>query len=606
MSGNINERVGQEGEELENSGAEAVTAHKSPSGGKPKKGSDDQFNRLGTEDISKLLREFGVPAITSLIIGGLYNILSAVFLGWGVGDIGLAVSTVANPTMIFFMSIAMLIGNGGNALAAIRLGEGKKAEAERVLGNTATLGIIGAIITVFIGFVLIDPVLAISGATPETWDLARTFIQILAAGSVLQILSMGLNNFMRTAGDPNRALWSMLVGTIVTIVLSFFFVIVFGWGIPGQAAAIVIGQGVSFVVVMHYFIFSKKSPFKLYAKNLAFAPKVPLTILSLGSASFLLNIAVAFVGFIINNQIAVYGAMSVIGENGVFAMFAVIQRIAMFVMFPVTGIAIAAQPLLGYCYGARLPERVKKTLSVEMRFGIICCAIMWALIEIFSPIICTWFGVSGGVLSYTQFALRIQTIVMPIMAVQIIISQYFQATGRPGRSVFLSLTRQIIYLIPLYLFLPIFVMNNIPQWEPIMGVILGPPVADVLSFITAMFFVVFEYRSLNRAIKLEAQGIDSGWGPNLVGDKNHKKMFGRKKEDAAEPDSASVEGEAAGEGAASASTSDGDDSAVSEKAEDGAAPSDNNDDKNAEVAVVPEGAENSEDETAEEEASRAQ
>ncbi len=487
----------------------------SANAGKPKKGSDSQFNRLGTASIGSLLREFAIPAIVSMVVSGTYNILSAVFLGWGVGDLGLAVATVANPMMILFISMAMLVGNGGNALAAIRLGEGKKAEAERVLGNTFTLAIIGAAIMAALAWFAIDPVLAISGATEETWEMSKLFIRILASGCVFQIVGMGLNNFIRSAGDPNRALWSMLVGTATTVTLSAIFVLGFRWGVAGQASATIIGQSVSCFVILYYFIASPKSPFKLRARNIAFCNRIPRTVMALGSAPFLLQVAMAVVSIILNNQVATYGAMSSIGETGSFAMFAVIQRVAMFVMFPVTGIAVAAQPLLGYNYGASIPQRVKQTLTLEFKAGVVICIVMWGLIELFAPTICTWFGVSAGVLEYTQFALRLQTMFMPIMTFQIVIGNYFQATGRPVRSAFLSLTRQIIYLIPLYVFMPMLVGAVSPGSDQLLGILLSPPIADVLSFITAIIFTAIEYRSLNRAIKAKEAGEEYVWGANF-------------------------------------------------------------------------------------------
>ncbi len=482
---------------------------------KPTKGTDSQFNRLGTAKVSSLLKEFAIPAIVSMIVSGTYNILSAVFLGWGVGDQGLAVATVANPMMILFVSVAMLVGNGGNALAAIRLGEGKKEEAERVLGNTFALAIIGAAVLAALAWFAIDPILSISGATQEIWEMSKLFIRILASGCVFQIVGMGINNFIRSAGDPNRALWSMLVGTLVTLTLSSIFVLVFRWGVAGQAAATILGQGVSCFVILYYFVASPKSPFKLRAANIPFCPHVPTRIIALGSAPFLLNVAMAVVSIVLNNQVATYGAMSSIGETGSFAMFAVIQRVAMFVMFPVTGIGVAAQPLLGFNYGAGIPQRVKETLTLELKAGVIICISMWILIELFAPTFCTWFGVSAGVLEYTQFALRLQTMFMPIMTFQIVIGSYFQSTGRPVRSAFLSLTRQIIYLIPLYVFMPIVVGIVSPSTDQLIGILLSPPIADILSFITAMIFVVREYRSLNKAIKAKESGEECSWGAHF-------------------------------------------------------------------------------------------
>ncbi len=478
-----------------------------------KKGTNAQFDRMGTGSISKLLAEFAIPAIISLIVGGLYNVLSAIFLGQGVGTLGLAVSAVANPIMILFMAFAMLVGTGGNALAAIRLGEGKKSEAELVLGNTFTLGIIVWIFVLVIAFVFIDPILVISGATEETWELSKVFIQIISVGSIFQILGMGINNFIRSAGDPRRALWSMLSGNLVCIALSFLFVMVFQWGVPGQGFATIIGQAVSAGIIFFYFTKSPKSPFKLYRKNLRFRGRVPLKILALGSASFLLQIAVTVVSFVINNQVVLYGAMSHIGETGCFAVFAVIQRVAMFVMFPVMGITIAAQPILGYNYGAKLPERIRTTLKLSLISSVIICVVLWAIIEMFTASICILFGIEEELLDFCIIALRTQTMFMPVMAFQIVIANYFQATGRPVRSTFLSLTRQLLFLIPLYIGLPILIGNFFPGTEQIMGVVMGPPCADVLSFICAVIFIVIEFRRLKKEIadsKASGDNISSG------------------------------------------------------------------------------------------------
>lgn len=493
---------------------ESATGSDAPAG-KPRKGSDSQFNRLGTDSVGGLLKEFAVPAIVSMVVSGTYNILSAVFLGWGVGDQGLAVATVANPMMILFISVALLVGNGGNALAAIRLGEGRKDDAERVLGNTFALAVIGSAVLAALAWFAIDPILAISGATPEVWEMSKLFIRILASGCVFQIVGMGLNNFIRSVGDPNRALWSMLVGTATTLILSAIFVLIFRWGVAGQASATILGQAVSCAVILYYFIASPKAPLKLRSDLVPFHGRIPLMVMALGSAPFLLQVAMAVVSIILNNQVATYGAMSAIGETGSFAMFAVIQRVAMFVMFPVTGIGVAAQPLLGFNYGASIPQRVKQTLTLELKAGVIICVTMWVLIEAFAPTICTWFGVSAGVLEYTQFALRLQTVFMPIMTFQIVIGGYFQATGRPVRSAFLSLTRQIIYLIPLYVFMPMAVGTVSPGTDQLIGILLSPPIADILSFITAIIFVVLEYRSLNGAIKAKEAGEECAWGANF-------------------------------------------------------------------------------------------
>lgn len=476
------------------------------------KGTDEQYDRLGAAPVGTLLREFAIPSIAQMIISGLYNILTAIFLGWGVGDVGLAVSSVSGPMMVIFMAVGMLIGNGGNALAAIKLGEGKKDDAEHVLGNTFALSFIGWAILLLLAWVFIDPVLTISGAGEDTWELSKIFIRIAATGSILQILSMGINNFIRTAGDPNRALWSMLIGIIVDLACSALFVLVLGWGVPGQACAMVIGWTASTIAVLYYFTLSPKAPFKLHAKYFALKARTVKSILAMGFASFIMQAMNAVITIIVNNLVAMYGAMSSIGETGAFAMMAVIQRIAQFVMFPTLGIAQAAQPILGYNYGASQPQRVKDTLSYELKSGVIICTCMWVLIELFAPTICTWFGVSEAVLEYTQTALRLQTMFLPFITFQMVISNYYQATGRPTRSALLSLTRQCFFLIPLLIGLPIFIGAFFPQIDQLMGVVLAYPCSDLLSFILALVFVIIEYRSLNKVIKAKETGEETDWG----------------------------------------------------------------------------------------------
>lgn len=497
--------------EVEFASTGRAMASSGPDGGDGSRNGEEQVDRLGVAPVGALLREFAIPSITSMIVSGLYNILTAIFLGWGVGDVGLAVSSICGPMLIIYMSMAMLIGNGGNALAAIKLGQGRKDEAERVLGNTFTLSFLGWAVILVIAWLAIDPVLSISGAGEDTWELSKLFIRITATGSILQLLGMGLNNFIRTAGDPNRAFWSMFAGILVDIACSALFVLVLGFGIRGQACAILIGQATSAALVLYYFAVSPKSPFKLRRGNLVLDWRIAKNILAMGSASFIMQVMNAVISIIVNNLVAIYGAMSSIGETGAFAMIAVIQRMAQLVMFPVLGIAAAAQPILGYNYGANQPKRVKDTLTCELKWGVIICTCLWVLIEAFAPTICTWFGVSEGVLEYTQMALRVQTIALPLITFQMVIGNYYQATGRPGRSTLISLTRQGLFLIPLLVGLPILIGAFFPGVDQLMGVVMAYPSSDVLSFILAIVFVIIEYRSLNRAINAKERGEERIW-----------------------------------------------------------------------------------------------
>ena len=204
-----------------------------PIGKDPKRtGRDDKVSRMGTASIPRLIVEFAIPSILGMLVNGAYNVIDSVFLGQAMGEIGLATATVAMPIMTVFMAIAMLVGNGGNALAALRMGEGNRVEAERSLGNTVCLSLVFAVIVAVLMHIpaCVNALLGVSGATAEDWEYARSFIQIISLGFVFQCIGMGVNNFIRTAGAPNRALGTMIIGAVSCTVFNFLFVMVLGLG----------------------------------------------------------------------------------------------------------------------------------------------------------------------------------------------------------------------------------------------------------------------------------------------------------------------------------------------------------------------------------------
>ncbi|MDR1083051.1 MAG: MATE family efflux transporter, partial [Coriobacteriales bacterium] len=372
-----------------------------------------QVDRLGTAKITRLMIEFAIPSIIGLVVNGLYNIVDSIFMGHGVGPIGLATATIALPVMIVGMAIAILIGQGGNALTALRLGAGKHDEAEKVIGNAFTLIIIAAVICMAALFLFMDPILSFSGVTEETRQPARLFLGIIGGAMILQFFGMGFNNFNRTAGDPNRALYTKVAGTVVCIILNFLFVMVLGWGIAGSAWATVIGQAVSAVLVFWYFVFSPKAPFKLRRRYLKPEWHFVKSILAMGSAPFVLQLANAFITFFINNQLVTLGADNVIGSSGALAAIGLVGRIAMFAFFPLLGAAMAAQPLFGYNYGAKNYERVKATFKIVMIWVTIIGVFFWALIHLIPGPIVMLFGVTDELLTFTIGALKVQMFMMP-------------------------------------------------------------------------------------------------------------------------------------------------------------------------------------------------
>jgi putative MATE family efflux protein len=462
-----------------------------------------QVDRLGTTKITRLMVEFAIPSIIGLVVNGLYNIVDSVFMGHGVGPIGLATATIAMPVMTVGMAVAILVGQGGNALTALRLGAGKREEAERVMGNTFTLTIIVAIICAVALFSFMDPILSLSGATTDTWESSHVFLSIIGGGMILQFFGMGFNNFIRTAGDPNRALYTMVAGTLVCIVLNFLFVIVLGWGVAGSAWATIIGQGVSAALVLWYFVASPKAPFRLRLNCLRLEGRFVAGILALGLAPFVLQAAMAFISVLINRQLVELGALTPIGSEGALVAIGVVGRVAMFAFFPILGAAIAAQPLFGYNYGAQNYVRVKATFKVAMVWVTAIGVFFWVLIHLFPEQIVYIFGIKGDLERFTITALKVQMFMMPLDGLQVVATQYFQSSGQPLKSMFLSLTRQILYLLPLIYLLPLTITTIIPGLAPLDGIYYAYPVADALSIVTCGILMIFEFRKLNAKIRAQ-------------------------------------------------------------------------------------------------------
>lgn len=486
-------------------GSSDVSEAPSPHGsvGKPAGGGgkSDKVARMGSSPIPGLIVEFAIPSIAGMLVNGAYNVIDSIFLGQAVGEIGLATATVAMPIMTVFMAISMLVGNGGNALAALRMGEGRRDEANRSLGNTVTLSIMMSVIVA--AAIAMPPVinglLSVSGATPEDWDSAHAFISIISFGFIFQCIGMGVNNFIRTAGAPNRALVTMLIGLVVSTALNYLFVLRLGWGVEGSALATIIGQAASCAAVLWYFVFTRNVPLKLHFRYMAPHLRVIGTILSLGFASFAVQAGMAVVNFVINHLLVQYGALSPIGADDALASIGVVQRVAMFTVLPLVGVAVAIQPLLGFNYGAKLIDRVRKTLWYGIAGATVLGALMWLVVHLFPEFIVGAFGIThDGLVDFTVFALKVQLLMLPFVGFQIVGSNYFQATGQPAKSIVLSLTRQILFLVPLLFALPEVLPHVLPQFTGLDALYFATPMADFLSIFVTVIFIIVEMRRLRK------------------------------------------------------------------------------------------------------------
>lgn len=467
------------------------------------KSAGDKVSRMGTDSIPKLITEFAIPSIVGMVVNGAYNVIDSIFLGQAMGEIGLSTATVAMPVMTIFLALSMLVGNGGNALAALRLGEGRKDEANRSLGNTITLGIIIAVLVFILAHVpaVLDALLTISGATPDNWAYSHSFIQIISMGFIFQVIGMGVNNFIRTTGAPNRALLTMVIGAVACTCFNYMFVMVLGWGVQGSALATILGQACSCASVLWYFTITKGVPLRIQRWCLRLQWATVRMILSLGLASFLLQAAAAVVNLVVNNLLNIYGSTSAFGVDGALASIGVVQRVSLFTAFPLIGTSIALQPLLGYNYGARIFTRVRKTLWCGVAAATCIALIEWIIVEFYAGPIVTFFGITDdGLREFTIFALRVQVCMLPLVGFQIVGSNYFQATGQPAKAIFLSLTRQFLFLLPLYLFMPQMLPTLVSTLTSLDALYFAFPMADVLSVMVTGIFI---YLEMSRLAKLE-------------------------------------------------------------------------------------------------------
>ena len=462
---------------------------------------DEKVSRMGTASIPMLITEFAIPAILGMLVNGAYNVIDSIFLGQAMGEIGLSAATVANPIMIVFMALGMLVGNGGNALAALRLGEGKRVKAEVSLGNTVLLSLAFSVVVALAAAnpFLLDGLLTLSSATDEVRPYARAFVQIICFGFVFQCIGMGVNNFIRTAGAPNRALLTMLIGALSCTAFNYLFVMQFGWGVEGSALATVCGQAISCLTVLWYFVFTKNVPLKLHLRYMRPHLRTIGAILSLGLASFAVQAGAAIVNFAINHLLVIYGAASPIGADDALASIGVVQRVGMFTMLPLVGVSIAIQPLLGFNYGAKLIGRVRKTLWYGIAGATVIGVFMWVVVHLWPDAIVGVFGIThDGLVEFTVFALKVQLAMLPLIGFQIVGANYFQATGQPLKSIILALSRQIIFLLPLLFALPEVLPRMFPQFAGLDALYFAAPVSDLLAVAATLAFVLVEMKRLKR------------------------------------------------------------------------------------------------------------
>lgn len=469
-------------------------------------------NPLGDAPIPKLLLEYAPPAIISMMVSALYNIIDTFFVGHGVGEDGIAATTVAFPLMMLMSAFAAWFGVGGNALAALRLGEGKNDEANRALGNSLLALVVIPIVISILALSFLDPILNLLGATDSNRQLSRDFCHIILLGFVFEAVGQGLANFIRTDGSPRYALVVIAAGAIASCILNALLVMVLGMGMVGSALATVAGWAVSAAMVVQYFV-SKRCKMRLSRATLVPSPRMVGKIAVLGLSTFAVNVAASLTSSMLNIQITNLGPTDPIGADGGLAVIGTVNKVTQLLFFVIMGFAIAAQPILGYNYGAQRYRRVRNTLWITIATAVVTNLVLWLLCRIFSNQIMIFFGLSAELHDFAAQTLMLITFMFPIVPFQVVGSNYFQATGQPVKATFLTLTRQLIFYLPCLFIVPA-VLPGITGMTPLACLPAAPAVADALAIVVTAVFVVREMGRLNRIQVQHDQrlaGHDESW-----------------------------------------------------------------------------------------------
>lgn len=444
-------------------------------------------NILGTEKIGKLIRKFSIPCIISMLVNSLYNIVDQIFIGQGVGYLGNGATNVVFPLVMIGLAFSLLLGDGASAYLSLKLGEKKKKEAETGIGNGIMLSAIISILFCLITLAFLPQFLKLFGCTENLKEYAIAYGRIIAIGLPFSMIGTTLNSIIRADGSPKYSMVTMVSGAILNTILDPIFIFVFHKGVEGAAIATVISQILTFVLNMAYI--KRFKSIKITKENLKLEANVCGKISTLGISSFITQMSFVCVMTAENNLLGKYGANSKYGAEIPITVLGIVMKINQILNSIIIGIAAGSQPIFGYNYGARKYDRVKKALKIVLGSSVIISTIAFILFQTIPDKLILVFG--SGDENYMEFAclaFRTYLLLCIFNGIQIPSGIFFQAIGKSGKSAILSLSRQIVILIP-----AMIILSHI---FGITGVLFAGPVADGLAFILATIFLIKEIRNL--------------------------------------------------------------------------------------------------------------
>jgi putative MATE family efflux protein len=454
----------------------------------------DAADRLGTEKVGKLLIRFSIPAITGMLVNALYNVVDRIFVGRGVNEVALGGLSLVMPLMTIAMAFAMLFGIGAANMISMRLGEGRRGEAENALNHCFILLAVMGFLLMGAGLIFLEPLLSVLGAQDgsEALNYARSYLRIILLGSPFMLIGFGFSHCTRAQGFPAITMISMILGAGMNMILDPVFIFVFHWGVEGAAWATIISQLASAVWIVGFNI-RGKSVIRLRPRSFRPDIRIVFQIMAFGSAQFLLQFIMSGVQLLYNTSMGWYGAAALGVANGgdiALSGMNINSSVVMMILMPVFGINQGAQPILGYNYGAKKFKRVLRSYIAAAAAATIICVIGFALGQIFPGALVRIFAPDGSppLIRFAVWSMRVMMLLLPLNGFQIVSANMFVVTGRPKVSIFLTTLRQFIALIPCML-----IFGKI---RGLWGVVAAAPVADGFSFLLTLALIIPEIKRL--------------------------------------------------------------------------------------------------------------
>jgi putative MATE family efflux protein len=441
------------------------------------------IEELEKANIGRLMLKYFIPAFIGVFVNALYNIVDRIFIGQGVGAEALSGISVIFPVMLIMMGFGMLIGIGTGVLVSINLGKKNIEMAEKTIGTGFSLMFLVSVGVMVVTYLLKEPILHSFGSTPETFQYANDYLNIILAGTPFMIIGFSLNNVIRSEGNARIAMISMILSSVTNVVLDYIFIFKLNMGVKGAAYATIIAMFVLMVWVLVHFR-GKRSVIKLRNKNIGIEWKIFKEIVAIGMAPFAMQIAGSFVHGLLNKKLITFG-----GDLAVGAMGIINSVLTIFIM-AIVAINMASQPIIGFNYGAKSTKRVKDALRISLIAATLIAVFAFIVIQVIPGLIVKLFNDDSQLLfDISVNGIRLVILALPIVGFQVVASNFFQSVGKAKLALFATLIRQVIMLIPLiYIF---------PGFWGINGIWLAFPVADSMSAIVVTIMLIREWNRLN-------------------------------------------------------------------------------------------------------------